>query len=83
VACPAVHTIDTRQVCGGAGQRIGLQAAKAAGMTCVVTKRSYTQGENFSSADGVCGALQGAGDWRQWLGPPARWRRAARDTATS
>ncbi|GMH37855.1 hypothetical protein BSKO_05739 [Bryopsis sp. KO-2023] len=33
--------------------KIGLQAAKAAGMKCFVTKSSYTTGENFESADGI------------------------------
>ncbi|GAX72691.1 hypothetical protein CEUSTIGMA_g147.t1 [Chlamydomonas eustigma] len=33
--------------------RIGLRAAKAAGMTCMVTKSSYTQGEDFTEADAI------------------------------
>eukprot|EP00879_Flechtneria_rotunda_P023992 GHRR01025412.1.p1 GENE.GHRR01025412.1~~GHRR01025412.1.p1 ORF type:complete len:203 (+),score=56.98 GHRR01025412.1:317-925(+) len=33
--------------------RIGMLAAKSAGMTCVITKSSYTQNEDFSSADAV------------------------------
>ncbi|CAD7699183.1 unnamed protein product [Ostreobium quekettii] len=33
--------------------KIGLQAAKAAGMRCVVTKSSYTQNEDFGNADAV------------------------------
>jgi hypothetical protein len=33
--------------------RIGLRAAKAAGMACVVTKSSYTGGEDFAGADAV------------------------------
>ncbi|KAH0686915.1 hypothetical protein KY284_017468 [Solanum tuberosum] len=32
---------------------IGLAAAKAAGMTCIVTKSGYTADENFSNADAV------------------------------
>lgn len=32
---------------------IGLQAARAAGMRCIVTKSSYTQDEDFSIADAV------------------------------
>ncbi|XP_009613166.1 CBBY-like protein [Nicotiana tabacum] len=32
---------------------IGLAAAKAAGMKCIVTKSGYTAGENFSNADAV------------------------------
>jgi hypothetical protein len=41
--------------------RIGLQAAKAAGMTCVVTKSSYTQGEDFTCADRVVDTLDAGG----------------------
>jgi len=33
--------------------RIGMLAAKAAGMRCVVTKSSYTQEENFDIADAI------------------------------
>lgn len=33
--------------------RIGMLAAKSAGMTCVITKSSYTQGEKFDVADAV------------------------------
>lgn len=33
--------------------RIGLKAAKAAGMRCIVTKSSYTTHENFDEADAV------------------------------
>eukprot|EP00882_Tetradesmus_deserticola_P017052 GHRQ01018242.1.p3 GENE.GHRQ01018242.1~~GHRQ01018242.1.p3 ORF type:complete len:100 (+),score=56.12 GHRQ01018242.1:205-504(+) len=33
--------------------RIGMQAAKAAGMVCVITKSSYTQNEDFGAADAV------------------------------
>ncbi|GFR40830.1 hypothetical protein Agub_g1305 [Astrephomene gubernaculifera] len=36
---------------------IGLKAAKAAGMTCIVTKSSYTAGEDFSAADAVFPSL--------------------------
>eukprot|EP00898_Chlorokybus_atmophyticus_P006736 jgi/Chlat1/7063/Chrsp56S00529 len=32
---------------------IGLKAAKAAGMTCIITKSGYTGEENFESADAV------------------------------
>ncbi|KAG2436941.1 hypothetical protein HXX76_006459 [Chlamydomonas incerta] len=41
---------------------IGLRAAKAAGMTCVVTKSSYTQDEDFSGADAVFPSLGGDSD---------------------
>ncbi|WIA23377.1 hypothetical protein OEZ85_000140 [Tetradesmus obliquus] len=44
--------------------RIGLQAAKAAGMTCVVTKSSYTQNEDFGSADAVHDCIGEAGEER-------------------
>ncbi|GLC45128.1 hypothetical protein PLESTM_001691400 [Pleodorina starrii] len=37
--------------------RIGLRAAKAAGMTCIVTKSSYTTDEDFSGADAVFSSL--------------------------
>ena len=36
---------------------IGLTAAKAAGMRCIVTKSAYTQGEDFTSADRVVSHL--------------------------
>lgn len=36
---------------------IGLSAAKAAGMTCLVTKSSYTQDEDFAAADRVVSSL--------------------------
>ncbi|CAI7818106.1 unnamed protein product [Closterium sp. NIES-54] len=36
---------------------IGLTAAKAAGMTCVVTKSGYTADEDFSAADAVFDAI--------------------------
>eukprot|EP00271_Cylindrocystis_brebissonii_P009446 TRINITY_DN2428_c0_g1_i4.p1 TRINITY_DN2428_c0_g1~~TRINITY_DN2428_c0_g1_i4.p1 ORF type:complete len:156 (+),score=14.77 TRINITY_DN2428_c0_g1_i4:189-656(+) len=36
---------------------IGLTAAKAAGMTCVVTKSGYTGDEDFSAADAVFDAI--------------------------
>jgi len=32
---------------------IGLQAARSAGMRCIVTKSNYTQNEDFSIADAV------------------------------
>ncbi len=44
--------------------RIGLAAAKAAGMTCVVTKSSYTQNEDFSNADAVHDCIGDQGDER-------------------
>lgn len=44
--------------------RIGMLAAKAAGMTCVITKSSYTQNEDFSAADAVFDCIGDAGDER-------------------
>jgi hypothetical protein len=41
--------------------RIGLKAAKAAGMTCIVTKSSYTQNEDFTGADRVVDSLDAGG----------------------
>ncbi|GBF97519.1 hypothetical protein Rsub_10442 [Raphidocelis subcapitata] len=41
--------------------RIGLRAAKSAGMTCVVTKSSYTGGEDFTGADRVVESLDAGG----------------------
>jgi len=43
---------------------IGLKAAKAAGMTCVVTKSSYTGAEDFSAADAVFDCIGDAGSER-------------------
>eukprot|EP01023_Acetabularia_acetabulum_P012941 TRINITY_DN16123_c0_g1_i8.p1 TRINITY_DN16123_c0_g1~~TRINITY_DN16123_c0_g1_i8.p1 ORF type:complete len:285 (-),score=47.28 TRINITY_DN16123_c0_g1_i8:73-927(-) len=42
--------------------RIGLLAAKAAGMRCIVTKSSYTQRENFAEADEVVDYIGEVGD---------------------
>ena len=44
--------------------RIGLRAAKAAGMRCVVTRSSYTQEENFDIADAVFDCIGDEGDER-------------------
>ncbi|KAJ8553973.1 hypothetical protein K7X08_024651 [Anisodus acutangulus] len=43
---------------------IGLAAAKAAGMKCIVTKSGYTPDENFSNADAVF----------DWIGDPPEER---------
>lgn len=40
---------------------IGLSAAKAAGMNCLVTKSSYTAGEDFSKADRIVDDLVAGG----------------------
>lgn len=44
--------------------KIGLLAAKAAGMRCVVTKSSYTQNEDFTLADAVFDCIGDKGDER-------------------
>jgi beta-phosphoglucomutase-like phosphatase (HAD superfamily) len=44
--------------------RIGMLAAKAAGMVCVITKSSYTQNEDFSAADAVHDCIGNAGEER-------------------
>lgn len=43
---------------------IGLRAAKAAGMRCIVTESRYTAGENFDNADAVFDCIGDAGDER-------------------
>ena len=43
---------------------IGLRAAKAAGMTCVVTKSSYTGNEDFVGSDAVFDCIGDAGSER-------------------
>lgn len=43
---------------------IGVEAAKAAGMRCVVTESSYTKGEDFSKADKVFDCIGNAEDKR-------------------
>ena len=43
---------------------IGMQAAKAAGMRCIVTKSRYTEGESFDSADAIFDCIGDAGDER-------------------
>ncbi|KAF5836265.1 HAD-like domain-containing protein [Dunaliella salina] len=57
---PAVYLLAAKELgvnpqncCVVEDSRIGMQAAKAAGMVCLVTKSSYTQDEDFSEADGV------------------------------
>lgn len=48
--------------------RIGVDAAKAAGMRCVVTKSVYTAEEDFSPADAVLDTLGEDGDPKVSLG---------------
>lgn len=43
---------------------IGLQAAKAAGMRCIVTTSRYTENESFDSADAIFDCIGEAGDER-------------------
>ena len=43
---------------------IGLQAAKAAGMRCIVTKSRYTKKESFESADAIFDCIGDSGDER-------------------
>ena len=60
---------------------IGLAAARAAGMRCVVTRSAYTQDEAFAGADAVFDCIGEAGEERFslddlttpgsfWLNPP-------------
>lgn len=44
--------------------RIGMLAARAAGMRCLVTTSSYTAGEDFAAADAVFDCIGDAGDER-------------------
>ena len=44
--------------------QIGLRAAKAAGMTCIVTKSAYTQNEDFANADAVVDCIGDSGQER-------------------
>lgn len=41
-----------------------MQAAKSAGMVCVITKSSYTQNEDFSQADAVFDCIGETGEER-------------------
>eukprot|EP00210_Caulerpa_lentillifera_P004064 g3877.t1 len=43
---------------------IGVAAAKAAGMKCVVTRSSYTLNEDFSAADAVYDSIGAKGEER-------------------
>jgi HAD superfamily hydrolase (TIGR01509 family) len=61
---PAIYNLAARElgldpsnVCVVEDSFIGLSAAKAAGMTCIVTKSSYTQDEDFAAADRVVDSL--------------------------
>lgn len=50
-------SLDVRNVCVIEDSFIGLSAAHAAGMPCVVTKSSYTGGEDFAAAQRVLQSL--------------------------
>lgn len=56
--------LDPKRVAVVEDSRIGHLAAKAAGMTCVVTKSSYTQDENFDQADAIFDCIGDTGDER-------------------
>lgn len=56
--------VDPARCCVVEDSRIGMQAAKAAGMTCVITKSSYTSEENFDIADKVFDCIGEAGEER-------------------
>ncbi len=43
---------------------IGMQAAKAAGMRCIVTKSTYTENESFDSADAIFDCIGDEGNER-------------------
>jgi len=68
---PAIYTlaaenleVDPARCVVVEDSRIGLLAAKAAGMRCVITESSYTAGENFDIADVVFDCIGDAGDER-------------------
>lgn len=64
--------------------RIGLAAAKAAGMRCVVTESYYTKGEDFKIADAVFDCIGDAGNERFGLADlttPGMQALAGRSTA--
>jgi HAD superfamily hydrolase (TIGR01509 family) len=56
--------LDPRRVAVVEDSRIGHLAAKAAGMTCVVTKSSYTQDEKFDQADAIFDCIGDQGSER-------------------
>ncbi len=56
--------VDPSRCCVVEDSKIGLQASKAAGMTCFVTKSSYTQDEDFTGADGVYDCIGEGADTR-------------------
>lgn len=50
--------LDESKVCVVEDSFIGVSAARAAGMACVVTKSTYTRGEDFSQAQRVVESLE-------------------------
>ena len=50
--------VDPQKVCVIEDSFIGLAAARAAGMPCVVTKSTYTAGEDFGQAQKVVNSLE-------------------------
>lgn len=56
--------VNPAKCCVVEDSRIGMQAAKAAGMTCVITKSSYTAEENFDVADAIFDCIGEAGQER-------------------
>jgi HAD superfamily hydrolase (TIGR01509 family) len=64
--------VDPRQCVVVEDSGIGLRAAKAAGCACVVTKSSYTGGEDFTAADAVHDCIGDEGEERFSLGDLAR-----------
>jgi HAD superfamily hydrolase (TIGR01509 family) len=62
---PAIYNLASKElglnpsrVCVIEDSHIGLTAAKAAGMRCLVTMNSYTADENFDSADRIVESLE-------------------------
>lgn len=64
--------VDPRRCVVVEDSGIGLRAAKGAGCTCVVTKSSYTGGEDFGAADAVFDCIGDKGDERFSLADLAR-----------
>ncbi|KAG2327925.1 hypothetical protein Bca52824_010653 [Brassica carinata] len=50
---PAIYNLATETLGVDSSKHVGLAAAKAAGMTCIVTKSGYTADEDFVNADAV------------------------------
>jgi len=54
---PEVLAVEPRRCVVIEDSQNGLEAAKAAGMNCIVTVSSYTAGEDFTMADRVVADL--------------------------